>query len=364
MNDRKTKQRTTITRRSLLSGGAALGAGALATPMLANKAWAQAGELRILFPGGTWQEFFQSAIVDPFVAEYGANIVWKTGLSFEPLVIAQRRRPQWDLIHQNQNTSSQLGALDAVLEWTEADLPHLGEIHPSFRYPYLAGKVHTPYGLAVNTQEVPDGASRWEDMWKPEFKGKVGFPAWDWMGQEVFHAINQLNGGAPDNIDPGIEKLKALFADGGAMIVDNVEHAKQLLVAGEVWIMPHFGARTIQAKEAGATVDFVIPEEGGLSFIWNTSVISGRPDASRELAFQFVDSTLTAETQLEFCKLTNYPPTNMELMKNLPPDLAHLELTDAEVESLGNIQRDFDYMAMFAYRDQIKDRWNQEVLGT
>jgi len=38
-------------------------------------------------------------------------------------------------------------------------------------------------------------------------------------------------------------------------------------------------------------------------------------------------------------------------------------LTDAQVEALGKLQRDFDYMAMFAYRDQIKDRWNKEVLG-
>lgn len=358
------RNKLAISRRTFLSGMAAAGAGALATPMISRKAWAQANELNVLFPGGTWQEYFQTALVDPFVEEHGTNFVFNTGLGFEPLVIAQRNRPQWDLIHQNQNTSSQLGALDAVLEWTEEDLPNLSQIHPSFRYPYLAGKVHTPYGLAVNTKQIPNGASRWEDMWNPEFKGKVGFPAWEWMGQEVFHAINQLHGGTPDNVDPGIEKMKALFADDGAMIVNNVEHANQLLTAGEVWIMPYFGARTVQAAEAGAPVEFVIPEEGGLSFIWNTSVIANRPDASRELAFEFVNTTLSAERQLEFSKLTNYPPTNMELMKNLPPELAHLELSDEEVDALGRIQRDFDYMAMFAYRDQIRDRWNQEVLGS
>jgi putative spermidine/putrescine transport system substrate-binding protein len=356
--------RAGLSRRRFLSAAGALGGAALATPMLGGRAFAQANELRVLFPGGTWQEFFQNAIVSPFTAANGTEFVWNSGLGFEPLVIAQRRRPQWDLIHQNQNTSSQLGALGAVVEWTEDNLPHLKDVHPSFRYPYLAGKVHTPYGIAVNTREVPNGATRWSDMWDPAFKGKVGFPAWEWMGQEVFHTINQLEGGTPDVVDPGIAKMKTLFTENGAIIVNNVEHAKQLLVAGEVWIMPHFGARTMQAKDAGAPVDFVIPEEGGLSFIWNTSIISGRPDASIELAHRFVDSTLSPEVQIEFCKLTSYPPTNMELMANMPPELKHLELTAQEVEALGAIQREFDYMAMFAYRDQIRDRWNREVLGS
>ena len=51
-------------------------------------------------------------------------------------------------------------------------------------------------------------------------------------------------------------------------------------------------------------------------------------------------------------------------LENLPPDLKKLALTDEQVASFGKIQRNFDYMAMFAYRDQIRDRWNKEVLGS
>ena len=41
----------------------------------------------------------------------------------------------------------------------------------------------------------------------------------------------------------------------------------QLLVAEEMWICPYFGARTEQAAAAGAPVEFVIPKEGGISWI-------------------------------------------------------------------------------------------------
>ncbi len=353
-----------ISRRQLLRSTAGLGAATLALGVFpGRRALAAATELRVLFPGGTWQKWFQESFTDPWTKSTKTNFIWKTGLAFEPLIIAQRNRPQWDLIHQNQNTSSQLGAMDAVVEWKDEQLPNLKHIHPSFKYSHLVGKVHTPYGLAVNTKRIKRPVTKWTDLWDPEFTGKVAFPAWDWMGQEVFHAINELNGGNPENIDPGIAKLKELYTKNKARTIDNVEHTKQMLEAEEVWICPHFGARTEQAAAAGAPVEFVIPAEGGLSFIWNTAIINKRPKDSMELSYKFMDSTLDAERQIDFCRKTGYPPTNMQAMKNLPPDLKKLTLSDAQVEAMGKIQRKFDYMAMFAYRDQIKTRWNKEVLA-
>jgi spermidine/putrescine-binding protein len=183
------------------------------------------------------------------------------------------------------------------------------------------------------------------------------------MGQEVFHAVNQLAGGSPDNVDPGVEKLKKLYKEGAALTINNVEHTHQMLLSEDVWIAPHFGARVAKAKEAGAPVEFVVPKEGGLSFIFNTSIVSGRPKDSLDLAYEFVNSTLEPEKQIEFARLTGYPPTNLKAMKNLPSDLKHLELSDEGVASFGKIQREFDYMAMFAFRDQIKTRWDKEVVG-
>ena len=139
----------------------------------------------------------------------------------------------------------------------------------------------------------------------------------------------------------------------------------QLLVAEEVWICPYFGARTEQAAAAGAPVEFVIPKEGGLSLIWNTSIIADRPKESIELAEKFVNTTLEAEKQIAFARLTGYPPTNMEAMKNLPPDLKKLALTDEQSREL----RQARSAASTTWRCspigiQIRDRWNKEVLGS
>ena len=76
-----------------------------------------------------------------------------------------------------------------------------------------------------------------------------------------------------------------------------------------------------------------------------------------------MDFTLDAERQIEFSRLTGYPPTNMQAMKNLPPDLKKLELSEDEVQRLGKLQRQADFMTQFAYHDQYAERWNKEVLA-
>ncbi|MBI3709802.1 MAG: extracellular solute-binding protein, partial [Proteobacteria bacterium] len=151
--------------------------------------------------------------------------------------------------------------------------------------------------------------------------------------------------------------------DNKCIAANTVEHAIQLLTAEEVWIVPFFSARTAQAKQKGAPVEFVIPKEGGLSWIWNTALIANRGKASEELAAKLVNTTLDPDRQIEFSRLTGYPPTNLQAMKNLPADLKYLEMTEGDLEAYGKIQRKFDYMTMFAYKDQVTERFNKEVLA-
>jgi spermidine/putrescine-binding protein len=348
-----------FTRRDLLKAGAAATAFAAAG---ADKAFA-ARELRFMLPGGTWKDYLDKTFIEPFAKANNVEIVYKLGLAMEPIVMAQQRRPQWDLIHCNQTKAEQLGSMNLYRTWTEDKLPNLAKIHPSFRYEHLVGKTHTPYGLCVNTKEIKREVNSWGDLWDPAFKGKVAFPAWNWVGDEIFQAINIAFGGTSENIDPGIAKFKTLFKDNECQIINNVEHTLQLLKAGEVWICPHFGARVGQAAAAGVPVEFVIPKEGGVSWVWNTALINNRPDDETELAYKFLDTTLDTEKQIAFARLTGYPPTNMEAMKNLPPDMKKLYYSDHDIELLGKLQRQVDFMTQFAYRDQFLDRWNKEVLA-
>ncbi|MGO4833494.1 PotD/PotF family extracellular solute-binding protein [Rhizobiaceae sp. 2RAB30] len=352
-----------VSRRSVLKAGAAF-AGAAALGSFGMPSARAAGDLRIIMPGGSWKDWVDQTFVAPYAKANDVEAIWKLGLGQEPLVMAQQARPQWDLIHTGQMRAGQLGAMGLYSPLSEEAMPNLKQIHPSFRYQYLAGKCHTPYGLCVNTKKITRPITSWNDLWDPAFKGRVAFPAWGWIGDEVFQAVNIAFGGTSENIDPGIEKFKALFAENGAVIANNVEHTRQLIDSEEIWLVPFFGARIAQAAAAGTPVEFVIPKEGGLSWIWNMSIIAKRPEQNTRNAEALLDTTFEAERQIEFAKLTGYPPTNMEAMKNLPADLKNLELSEDTVTLLGKLQSQVDPMTVFAYRDQYAERWNKDVLGS
>jgi putative spermidine/putrescine transport system substrate-binding protein len=324
-----------------------------------------AGELRFLFPGGSWKEWFEKTFAEPFASSTNTKLVWKTGSSLGTLATAQRSRPQWDLVHVNHSEASQMGAMSVAAELKEDRIPNIAKVHPSFRTSHLVGKVHTPYGIAVNTKRIKKPITSWFDLWDPEFAGKVGWPGWEWggVGEDVFHTINILAGGDPTNIDPGIARMKALYKTNKAQNVQNNEQMKQLLLAEEVWIAPLFGARTEQAKAAGAPLEWIVPKEGGLTWAWNVAMIARRPKESTELAERFINTTLDPERQIAFSRLTGYPPTNLDAIANLPPDLQKLRLSQADLEGIGRLQSQFDYVAQFALRDQNRERWNKEVIG-
>jgi len=354
-----------MSRRALL-GRASTGALGLAAYAALGQPGARAAaeELKILFPGGSWQEMFSATFAEPFTEATGTRFIWRPTLNPDPMVIAQAGNPQWDLVHGQQKMSFQLGPMGLLVEWTEDRLPNLKDIHPSFRYPYLAGAEHTPYGLAVNTKRIRRDITSWLDLWDPELKGRVGFPQWVWTGQELFHFYNRILGGSEDDADPGMTRFKELFATNDVVVTENVEHTIQLLVAEEIWIAPFYSARTRQAAEKGAPVEFLLSmEEGALSFVSNPGVVANRPRESEELAFAFVNTTLDPERQIAFARLTGYPPTNLQAIKNLPSDLAHMRYGEEELDGLGKVQRSFDYARMLEVSDQLHQRWKVEVLA-
>ena len=347
-----------------LGATGALGALASGIDLLApSEARAKVESFNILFPGGTWKTWFENTFTNPFGKEQNVKIIFTVGdpAAHTARVIAERANPNYDLIHHHQINLMQLGSMGLLEEWKESEIPNLKDIHPAFRIPYMAGKVITPFGLAYNVKKSPKKVTSWMDLWDPAFKGKVAIPKWAWIGETWFISMNNVLGGTEDNITPGIKKCRELIKDNKAIIMDSVEHGKNLLVSEEIWITPYYNARTEQAKQAGAPVEFAYPVEGGLNWYFNLGIIKGRPKENRELALKFMNYTLDPKKQLEFSLLCGYPPTNLKTMAMLPPDRKDLLVTKEQMENLGKIK--VDYVKMLNNSDKNAERWNKEVLG-
>src|SRR5258708_23759675 len=92
-----------VSRRCFNQGLLAAGTALAAPAVIPGASAAEAKELRILFPRGTWKDWFEQVWVAPFPERTGTQAIRKTGLGFEPLGIAQRRQPHRELIHAHPN---------------------------------------------------------------------------------------------------------------------------------------------------------------------------------------------------------------------------------------------------------------------
>jgi putative spermidine/putrescine transport system substrate-binding protein len=324
---------------------------------------AKVESLNYLFPGGTWKTWFENTFTTSFGKENNVRIIITVGdpAAHTARVIAEKGNPNYDFIHHTQINMMQLGSMGLLEELKESDIPNLKDVHPAFKNPYMAGNVITPFGLAYNVKKSPKKVTSWMDLWDPAFRGKVAIPKWAWIGETWFNSINKVLGGTEDNIDPGLKKCRELIKDNKAIIMDSVEHGKNLFVSEEIWIAPYYNARTEQAKKAGAPVEFAYPTEGGLNWYFNVAALKGRPKENKELSFKFINYTLDPKRQLEFSLLCGYPPTNMKTMSMIPADRQDLLVTKEQMENLGKIK--IDFVKMLNNSDKNAERWNKEVLG-
>ena len=56
---------------------------------------------------------------------------------------------------------------------------------------------------------------------------------------------------------------------------------------------------------------------------------------------------------------TSAPVIKLADLGKAPP----FALSEAELQGLSKLQTKLDYMAMFGFRDQYRERWHKEVLG-
>jgi putative spermidine/putrescine transport system substrate-binding protein len=208
-------------------------------------------------------------------------------------------------------------------------------------------------GLVYNTKEAAKPSS-YQDLLNPKYKGRVGIPAYGWVGNSWLQVLNKTLGGNEDNVDPGIAFLAQLVKKNEAVILENTDAAMKAFTREEVVIMPFWNGRTRVLQSQGVPVDIeYIP---GCMLVGNGFPIL-RGGKFIEQMNRFVNITLDGQYQLGMTKRFFYPPSNRNA--KLPPEL---EKTRFPADKEKNVVP-IDYAKMNAHKSQYLDRWNKEVLG-
>jgi spermidine/putrescine transport system substrate-binding protein len=207
------------------------------------------------------------------------------------------------------------------------NIPNFKNISPNFRdLAYDPGNKHAiPYswgttGLVVRSDLVVEPVTGWADLWNEAYEGKL--MAWPLERYVIGLALKMLgyslNSEDPDELNAALDKLLEIKPH---LTLREWESAvaAPYLVSGEVWLALGQADDVIAAREAGAEVEYILPEEGGLLWGDNFTVPANSPD--KAAAEQLINYLLKAEVSAQIINETFYWLPNDAALEFVEPDL-------------------------------------------
>ncbi len=330
----------------------------LARPALAEE------NFTVASTGASWGEGLKAAFIDApkFEEKNSVKVIQDFGIDsvITAKAMANCGNPAFSTVSVLQAEGNFLGLGGCLQDYDLNICTNYQDILDGAKEPprgalknWFAPYVLVIMGMVWNTKEASKPTS-YQDLLNPKYKGRVGIPAYGWVGNSWLQVLNKTLGGNEDNIDPGIAFLAQLMKKNQPVIIENADAGLKAFAREEIVIMPYWNGRTHVLQSQGVPVDIeYVP--GTMLVAPAFPVLKGGKFV--ELTNRFCNTSMGGEYQMMMTKRFFYPPTNRKA--KLPPELAKYDFPADKEKNIVQI----DYEKMNAHKSQYLDRWNKEVLG-
>jgi putative spermidine/putrescine transport system substrate-binding protein len=282
---------------------------------------------------GSWEEAHRDVLVPAFrKATKNAEMVLDPMLSVDQIakVTAARSNPPIDVMLHDPGPAIVAINQDLVEPYPVDKSAHYKDLIAEAQDPHGPAIFFQVVGLTYNPDKVKNPPTSWADLWKPEYKSRVGITNLNsTLGTGFLVEIARMHGGSEANADAGFKAIEALKPNLSA-VAANPGQLATLFQQGQIDISPgNFNAIQIM-KARGVAVEFVAPKEGAIAF--KTSIHIVKNTQVKDLAFALIEAAMSPEVQ---AKLMESPylivPTNTkvkmggEIAKTLAKDHADMK---------------------------------------
>ena len=310
--------------------------------------------------GGVYEQTHRKCIIEPFEKATGASVKVVTAYSADAFaqLRAQKAAPQFDILHFSGGQEI-VGAAEGLLAPIDAaKVPALADVYDIAKKNLAKGEGPAyqiaAIGLIVNTKSLPNAPTSWNDILDPKLGEHTALTDMsNSYGMLAFLMLNQVRGGTLDNIQPGLDAVKAMLK-AGATVMKTSPEIQQAFAQGEAWVAPYASDYAFTLKKANMPAKFVQGKEGTPASFITVNVVAGRPNA--DLAHKFVNQTMTAEAQACFAEAMRYSPTNAKAKVS---DDAAADIAYGEKAIAGMIR--FDPPTIEKNRAAWVDAWNKAI---
>src|ERR1700730_1930222 len=213
--------------------------------------------------GGSWRDLVAETVAKKFTKETGVPVEFITGGTIDRLNKAKlaKGNPDSDITF----TTSHVGWLyanDSLFETLDlAKIPNAKNLADEARIsPFHIGAWAYVYAIGCRADLLANMKfESWNDLWKPELKGKIAGPDFDPSHIIAVSAI--LSGSDAAHWEKGQEKLKQLKPNFKAFYTNDA-NSQQLLASGETPVQIVLSMNAYYMIGQGVPITLAIPREG------------------------------------------------------------------------------------------------------
>ncbi|MGE3149089.1 MAG: extracellular solute-binding protein [Pseudorhodoplanes sp.] len=347
-----------LRRRDVLRGASYGALWAAAGP--STYVFAQENSVTVTANGGKWEQSIREHFVPHFKKRTGAEVkvVVGTPPQWMAQIDAQRSRPSIDTLCNSETLAISLMQKGLTQPLTVEKVPNLKDIPDQFRKPFNdhgASFLYSTAGLFYNKQRIKDVPKTWPEFFERTARGDFGqtvaLPdiSYGWTPQFLWHYAQALGGGIK-NFDPAFEALKKMKKNVVKFYSTGPE-VERLISAQEADIGILWDGRTTALADETPFLGFTRPGPNSLLSLSIAQVVKG---GNERLAYEWVNTMMAPEPQLQFFKLVNFAPTNKTVV--IPPELK-------ERAAPLDIGVTAPYTELTQVTPTLVDRWNREIRG-
>ena len=150
-------------------------------------------------------------------------------------------------------------------------------------------------GLAYNPKKIPTPPTSWDDLWKPEYKGRVGITGMaSSLGTAFMVDVAKMKGGSDTDIEPAFKAMHDLLPNVGA-IAQSPGALATLFQQGEIDIAFNYFNNIELLRAKGVDVAFAVPKTGAI--IIRTSAQLVKNAQAGTTAFGYIETVMSEPVQ-------------------------------------------------------------------
>jgi putative spermidine/putrescine transport system substrate-binding protein len=271
--------------------------------------------------GGSWRDLVAETVARKFTAETGVPVEFTTGGTIDRLNKEKLAKgsPESDITFTTAHVGW-LYANDGLFEQLDVSrIPNAKNLADEARIsPFHLGAWAYVYTIGYRSDLVGEMKfDSWNDLWKPELKGKIAAPDFD--PSHIIAVSAMLSGSDAAHWEKGEAKLEALKPNFKAFSTNDA-NSQQLLASGETPVQIVLSMNAYYMIGQGVPITVVIPKEGAVLGVDTVAIMKGSKKS--ELAYKFIDILYDPEVQAEIAKLKKGSPA--VLNAKLDPEVAKL----------------------------------------